>query len=59
MAFPGKRTRIKRANKKKNAGIPSKRARDNKGSTISIPLEGPLPSARFGMAIKAEKILLH
>jgi hypothetical protein len=59
MAFPGKRTRLKRKRKKKNAGGPSKRERDNKGSTVSFPLEGPIPSSRFGRAIKAEKIVLH
>lgn len=59
MAFPGKRTRIKRANKKKKYGKNSKTARNNQGSTISIPVEGPITPSRFGRAIKAEKIVLH
>ncbi|MEZ4814656.1 MAG: hypothetical protein R3A80_05555 [Bdellovibrionota bacterium] len=59
MAFPGKRTRIKRKNKTKNAGKASKRARNSKGSTISIPVEGPIPSCRFGLPIKAEKIVIN
>lgn len=59
MAFPGKRTGIKRANKKKKYGKKSKAARNNKGSTISIPVEGPITPSRFGLAIKAEKIVIN
>lgn len=59
MAFPGKRTRIKRENKKKKYGKNSKSARNNKGSTVSVPATGPLTPSRFGLAVKAEKIVLH
>jgi hypothetical protein len=59
MAFPGKRTRIKRKQKTKRAGSDAKRARDNKGTTVSVPLTGPLSASRRGVAVKAEKIVLH
>lgn len=57
MAFPGKRTKNIRQAKMKSRGGVSKRKRDNKGSTIRIPLTGPLPAARYGMAIDPSKIV--
>ena len=59
MAFPGKRTRIKRKNKKKKMGTESKAARRSQGTTPSIPATGPLKATRFGRPIKADKIVLH
>jgi len=59
MAFPGKRTRLKRKNKKKKAGAESKHTKENKGTTPSLPATGPIQATRYGRLIKADKIVLH
>jgi hypothetical protein len=51
-------TRIKRHHKSKKLGAKNKRLRENKGTTASFPLEGPIPSLRFGRPIDAEKIIV-
>jgi hypothetical protein len=56
MAFPWHRTSIKRARKLKTLGASSKRVRENKGTTIAVPLSGPIPAMKYGRAISADKI---
>ena len=53
-----KKTRIRRAHKRKKLGAKGKHLRENQGTTASFPLEGPLPSLRFGRPIEADKILV-
>jgi hypothetical protein len=43
--------------KEKKLGASGKRARENKGTTASLPLEGALPSLRYGRPVKAESIV--
>lgn len=51
-------TTIQRHHKAKKLGAKGKRLRENKGTTASFPLEGPIPSLRFGRAIDADKIIV-
>jgi len=52
------KTKKQRNCKTKKLGAKSKRARENHGTTTSIPKEGPIPSLRFGKAVKAESIVV-
>lgn len=51
-----KKTRIRRAHKRKKLGAKGKALRENKGTTASFPLEGPIPSLRFGRHVEADSI---
>lgn len=51
-----KKTKIRRALKRKKLGARSKALRNNQGTTASFPLEGPLPSLRFGRPVEADSI---
>ena len=51
-----KKTRIKRNHKRKKLGAKGKALRENQGTTASFPLEGPIPSLRYGRPVDAESI---
>ncbi len=51
-----KKTTIRRAHKRKKMGARAKHLRENRGTTASFPLEGPIPSLRFGCPVAAESI---
>lgn len=51
------KTKKHRHMKEKKLGASGKRARENKGTTASFPLEGALPSLRYGRPVKAESIV--
>ena len=52
------KTKKHRAKKEKKLGAKGKRARENKGTTPSIPMKGDLPSLKFGKKVKPESILV-
>jgi hypothetical protein len=56
-------SRLGKTKKMRNAklrkfGAASKRERQNKGTTASFPLEGPVPALRFGRPVPPESILV-
>jgi hypothetical protein len=56
-------SRLGKTKKMRNAklrkfGANSKRERQNKGTTASFPLEGPIPALRFGRPVAAESIVV-
>lgn len=53
-----KKTKAHRDLKKAKLGATNKRIKENKGTTASFPLEGPIPSLRAGRKIAPEKILV-
>lgn len=58
--MPARLAKTKKHRQKKAAklGNSSKRARENKGTTASFPLTGALPSLRYGVAVKADDIVV-
>jgi hypothetical protein len=52
------KTKVMRQAKLRNFGVNSKRERENKGTTASFPLEGPIPSLRYGRPVDAAKIVV-
>lgn len=52
------RTRIRRRNKARKHGLKNKNKREVQGTTMSFPLEGPIPSLRYGRPINADLILV-
>ena len=52
------RTKIRRAAKLRKSGRRTRRALENKGSTDSFPLTGPLPAMRYGKIVKDDKIIV-
>ena len=52
------KTNKHRAKKTKKNGVKGKRARENKGTTTSVPLTGDFPSLKFGKKVKPESILV-
>ena len=56
MSLGWTKTQRHRKIKRKTLGGKAKRNRDNKGTTASIPLEGPLPALRYGQKVKPESI---
>lgn len=53
-----KKTKAHRDLKKAKLGANNKRIKENKGTTASFPLEGPIPSLRAGRKIAADKIVV-
>jgi len=51
-----KKTTIRRGHKRKKMGQHGKALRENHGTTASFPLEGPIPSLRYGRPIDAAEI---
>lgn len=52
------KTKVQRRCKLKKFGKTSKTQRENHGTTASFPLEGPLPSLRYGRPIDAASIII-
>ena len=52
------KTKVQRNCKLRKFGNTSKRARENKGTTASFPLEGPIPALRYGMPVDPNSIVV-
>lgn len=52
------KTKTQRNCKVRKFGAKNKRVRQNVGTTASFPLEGPIPSLRYGMPVDAASIIV-
>jgi|GEM_PF-968988 len=58
--MPARLAKTKKHRQKKAAkhGVSSKRKRENHGTTVSFPATGALPTTRYGVAVKADSVVI-
>ena len=52
------KTKVQRNCKARKFGATSKKEKENRGTTASFPLEGPIPALRYGRPVDAKSIIV-